>query len=250
MGDTVSIDRLIFISGWATDESCWRSVTRWISGSLSCGHVKWWECSNGPAKENALFRVLEGEEGGAIIVGWSLGALIALESALLRPERVKGLVLVSGTARMTSEGNYPGVDTRVLRAMRAKFSRTPRPTLEEFGTQCIGNSIESSTEADKFVKKFVNTAERLNPEHLAAGLRYLQETDLRTLLPQIKAPVHILHGDCDRVIPVECARYLEKALPNSRLDEVKGGPHALPFTAADRVAGRIKALINNNGVAL
>lgn len=240
----MSIGRLIFISGWATDASCWDSVISEVDRPVFCRYVKWWEGLNGFAKENALFRVLEGEEGGVIIVGWSLGTLIALEGALFRPKRVKGLVLVSGTARMTSEGSYSGLDTRVLRGMRARFSRAPRPVLEEFGRQCIGGGIESSIEADKFVKKFVDTAERLNLEHLAAGLRYLQETDLRTLLPEIKAPVHILHGDCDRVIPVESARYLEKALPNSRLDGVHGGSHALPFTAADRVAGIIRELID------
>lgn len=240
----MSADRLIFISGWATDASCWDSVISEIDGPVSCRHVKWWECLNAAGDENALLRALESEDGGVILVGWSLGTLIALEGALLCPMRVKELVLVSGTARMTSEGSYPGTDSRVLRAMRTRFSRASHSVLEEFARRCIGEFNASSIQAGKYVKEFVDGAVRLNVEHLAAGLRYLQKKDLRNMLPEIKTPAYLLHGNCDSIIPVECARYLEKKLPEARLKEVSGGPHALPFTSPERVAGLIKKLID------
>lgn len=240
----MSCERLIFISGWATGSSCWDPVINKIDRPVSCCYVKWWECLNEAAEENALLRVLEREAGRVIIVGWSLGTLVALEGATLKPGSVKKLVLVSGTPRMTSTGNYPGVDSSVLRAMHARFSRTPRLVLEEFARFCIGDGLGSSIEADELLRKFVDGAEGLNVEHLARGLRYLQEKDLRNILPEIKVPVHLLHGDSDRIIPVECARFMERTIPEARLDQVQGGSHALLLTAPYRVAGLIRDVID------
>lgn len=232
--------RLIFISGWATDTSCWDPVISKLDRSVLSRHVKWWQCLNEAGQDNGLLRVLSKEKIGVIIIGWSLGTLVALEGAACWPESVKALVLVSGTARMTSEGNYLGVDSRVLRAMGARFRRTPRPVLGEFGRLCVGDYQGSSIEVDRFVEKFVEEAECLDLEHLAAGLRYLQERDLRGILPKIRIPVRLLHGDCDKIIPVECAQYMERVLPEARLDVVHGGPHALLHTAPGRVAELIR----------
>lgn len=236
---------LIFISGWATDASCWEPVIGEIDCHISHHHVDWWKCLNNAAEKNALYQLLRKEKAGAIIVGWSLGALMALEGVAFRPEGVKALVLVSGTSRMTSSGSYPGVNLRELNAMRARLRRSPRAVIEAFGRLCIGDQQEFSIETDEFLEKFVDRAERLDVASLAEGLRYLKERDLRPILPEIQVPVHLLHGDCDRIIPVECARYMEKVIPEARLDIVHGGSHALLYTAYNRVAGLITGSIRD-----
>lgn len=246
MGCAVSSNRLIFISGWATDSSCWDSIVGKIGRPVSCRHVNWWECLNDTGEGNALLRILEQKKGDAIIVGWSLGTLMALEGIAFGPNNVKALVLISGTPRMTSQGSYPGVDSRALKAMCARFRRTPRLVLEEFARLCIDDGLEFSPETDEFIDKFVEQAGRLSTDHLTAGLRYLQERDLRRILPGVGVPVCLLHGDCDRIIPVDCARYMQSAIPEARLDEVQGGSHALLHTAPFRVAGFIRDAIDAN----
>lgn len=246
MGSPVNSDRLIFISGWATDSSCWDSVINKINRPVSCLHVNWWECLNDTVEGNALLQILEQEKGDAIIVGWSLGTLVALEGVAFGPDNVKALVLVSGTSRMTSQDNYPGVDKRVLKAMYARFRRTPRQVIEEFARLSIDGGLDSWPETNEFIDTFVKQAERLNSDHLAAGLRYLQEKDLRRILPEIGIPVRLLHGVGDRIIPVDCARYMQKSLPEARLEEVRGGSHALLYTVPFHVAGFIRDAIDAN----
>jgi pimeloyl-[acyl-carrier protein] methyl ester esterase len=246
MGCAVSSDRLIFISGWATDSSSWNSIIEKIGRPVSCRHVNWWECLNDPVEGNALVRNLEQEKGDAIIVGWSLGTLTALEGFACGPHHVKALVLISGTPRITSQGSYPGADSKALKAMSARFGRTPRLVLEEFARRCIDDGRASSPGTDEFVDTFVEKAGRIGTDHLSAGLRYLQERDLRRMLPEISIPVSMLHGDCDRIIPVDCARYMQTAIPKARLDEVRGGSHALLHTAPFQVAGFIRDAIDAN----
>jgi pimeloyl-[acyl-carrier protein] methyl ester esterase len=238
--------RLIFISGWASGASCWNTIIETIDRPVSCRHVNWWECLNDNSEQNALWQILEQEKVDVILAGWSLGALTALEGFAFKPDSVKALVLISGTSRMTSNGSYPGADARVLTAMNARLRRTPRRVLEEFARRCIDDGLKSSSETDTFIDRFVQQAEHLGTDHLTAGLAYLQKKDLRNILPKINIPVRLIHGDCDRVIPVECARYMQNKIPEARLVEIHGGSHALLHTAPFRVAGFIREALDAN----
>ncbi len=52
----------------------------------------------------------------------------------------------------------------------------------------------------------------------------------------IDVPTLIIHGDSDRVLPLEStAARLPKLIKNSQLVIIPGGPHAINWTHADRV---------------
>jgi len=61
-------------------------------------------------------------------------------------------------------------------------------------------------------------------------------TDFRKDLPRIDVPTLIIHGDSDRILPIEVTGKLtQAAIRGSRLVTVKGGPHGLNWTHADEV---------------
>jgi pimeloyl-ACP methyl ester carboxylesterase len=61
-------------------------------------------------------------------------------------------------------------------------------------------------------------------------------TDFRADLPKIDAPVLVLHGDADRVLPLEkTGQRLPALLHDVKLVVIEGGPHAIPWTHAGQV---------------
>ncbi len=61
-------------------------------------------------------------------------------------------------------------------------------------------------------------------------------TDFRADLPRIDAPILVLHGDADRVLPLDkTAKRLPGLIKDVQLVVVEGGPHAIPWTHADQV---------------
>jgi non-heme chloroperoxidase len=61
-------------------------------------------------------------------------------------------------------------------------------------------------------------------------------TDFRKDLPRIDVPTLIIHGDSDRILPIEVTgKPTHEAIKGSRLAVVKGGPHGLNWTHADEV---------------
>ncbi|MGG6293608.1 alpha/beta fold hydrolase [Leptolyngbya sp. AN02str] len=61
-------------------------------------------------------------------------------------------------------------------------------------------------------------------------------TDFRDDLPRIDIPTLIIHGDADRILPLEStAARLPALIKNSQLKIIPGGPHAINWTHADQV---------------
>ncbi len=61
-------------------------------------------------------------------------------------------------------------------------------------------------------------------------------TDFRDDLPKIDVPTLVIHGDADRVLPLDkTASRLPGLIKDMRLVVVEGGPHAIPWTHADQV---------------
>jgi non-heme chloroperoxidase len=61
-------------------------------------------------------------------------------------------------------------------------------------------------------------------------------TDFRDDLPRIDVPTLIIHGDSDRILPLEStAARLPKLIKNSQLVVIPGGPHAINWTHADQI---------------
>lgn len=61
-------------------------------------------------------------------------------------------------------------------------------------------------------------------------------TDFRGDLPRIDVPTLIIHGDADRILPINATGgRLPKLIKNSQFVVIPGGPHAINWTHADQV---------------
>jgi pimeloyl-ACP methyl ester carboxylesterase len=61
-------------------------------------------------------------------------------------------------------------------------------------------------------------------------------TDFRDDLPEIDVPILVMHGDADRVLPLDkTGQRLPALIKDARLIVVEGGPHAIPWTHAAQV---------------
>ncbi|AGN01280.1 putative hydrolase or acyltransferase of alpha/beta superfamily protein [Salinarchaeum sp. Harcht-Bsk1] len=73
----------------------------------------------------------------------------------------------------------------------------------------------------------------------------VQAFDVSDRVDEIELPVRLLHGDADRVVPVENGRMLDEKLPNAELVEVEDGPHLFfveqPDLAGERTREHLEA---------
>ena len=237
---------LVLIHGWGMHGGVWQPLLRHLSPHFrlhvvdlpGMGFSRPLEHGQLQAYAEQLATVIPAD---ADVCGWSLGGLIAIRLALLRPELVRRLVLVGATPCFTNRTEPPiwndGVDERVFRQFASQVAQDYQATLIKFLTlQCMGAANARGTVKqlrESFAARPVPTMESLQ-----RTLRLLLENDLRGEIDNLQTPTLLIHGDRDRLAPVEAARWLAQHLPAGRLRVIAGAAHApflshpVPFTEA------------------
>jgi pimeloyl-ACP methyl ester carboxylesterase len=156
----------------------------------------------------------------AVLVGHSYGGGVALATARLAPDRVEALVLLASVG--------PGCLNGVDRLMAARGAGPPSAMIAVALTPWIPRGGRHS----------------LWRTFLIEQRALVQEVDqLTSVLPGIRTPALLLADSRDRLVPFETARRLEQALPEARLQLIRGSGHDLPRRAPGRVANAIAGFL-------
>ncbi len=164
---------------------------------------------------------------GAHVVGASLGAFIAQETAIRHP----GLVL-SLTSVMGRPGD--GRSGRVAWRRRAGFLRRAPASIDAQAEQLVKTfrtigSVDRTAQDDDDVRFAVRrSAERGSAGGAGQMAAILAERDRTADLRQLAMPVLVVHGERDQVVLPSGGRATADAVPHAELMMVPGMGHDLP----------------------
>jgi len=176
---------------------------------------------------------------GCVLCGWSLGGLLAMQTAALAPQRFKALVLVGSTARFTQANDWPHAQPAGLLAMfSAALARNPADVLQRF----VSLLNQGDTQA-RAISRAMNQQLLASPlpdtPTLLAGLDWLRDVDLRPQLTRISTPTLLIHGEHDPLMPLPAVQWLAQQLPKAQLEVIAGAAHAPFLTDPDAFARHI-----------
>jgi pimeloyl-ACP methyl ester carboxylesterase len=160
--------------------------------------------------------------GPSVLVGHSMGALVALEAALAWPDKVRALVLVAAAPRMP-------VDPELLALLR--------DDPEGAATWLADRGL--SPQAKLPIRRgFLAAGAAAPPEVTRADFEIVRATDLHPGLARIGCPITWLDGADDAIVP--------PALRERRRGEVVTVPaagHLLPIEAPAAIAELVGATV-------
>ncbi|MEV4106569.1 alpha/beta hydrolase [Nonomuraea sp. NPDC049695] len=150
-------------------------------------------------------------EGPSDLVGFSLGAAVAVAVAAEHPELVRRLVLIAGWTHAE--------DSRLSLGLRtwARLAATDPESFAAYGPlMAFSPGYVSAVGAGAIM---AGESPRGTLRQIELDLR----VDIRDLLPKVTAPTLVIGNTRDYLIPVEHARALHAALPGSEYAELDSG---------------------------
>ena len=175
-----------------------------------------------------------------VLVGWSMGAMICLETALQMKNKISSMILISATARFCYGPDYAhGTLREGLDAMVDGIYKKPRWTLEAF----YKKSFFPEGFTPQILDYLLKGAFDVSQEKLADGLKYMREFDIRDKLASLDMPVLLVHGKKDRIIPAGASEYLARNIANSRLILIEDAGHAIPITHEANITDAISSFL-------
>jgi pimeloyl-ACP methyl ester carboxylesterase len=192
-----------------------------------------------------------------LVLGWSLGGILALELALRQPERVAGLILIATAARPW--GNHPPISWQDnLYTGVASIVNRVQPgwkwNIETFGKRSLyryliqqHTAIAYRYLADEAMSAYLETsaaATKALAVALKTGYNRLED------LAKITSPCLVLAGEQDRHITAESSRETARQLQNAKWQCYPNTAHLFPWEIPDRVLKDIDRWIDSTDLPI
>jgi len=222
---------VILLPGLACDGALWRDQLPVLSAKHAV-HVS--SVHQRHAELPAMARALLAEFAGPLVlVGSSMGGMLALHAHREAPQRIAALALLSSTARadtaeliqLRSEAIVEFEQARAEGVLRANaiFAFHPK-------------HADDRGRVDDYVRQILRVGEA---QLIAQNRAVMARADMRPWLADIRCPLLVACGDGDLLTPLEHSREIAQLVPHARLEVVPGAGHLMTWEQP----GRVNALL-------
>lgn len=243
----MSVRELVLLPGWSMPAEIFAGVQRGLPSDIN-GRVL--SVTMSAALESMALAALKQAPPAAIWCGHSLGGMIALQAALLAPERVSAVLVLAASPSFVVRDGWPhAMPKETLSAFAAGLNGDVDGTLARFDAlQCRGGgtaradlrsmralrsaslpgAADRGTQANGLA--LPPTSHTQDAFGLRAGLAALAASDLRAGVVRLACPVTWLFGEEDALVPVAVAREIRLLVPNA---------HVVTCAAANHLSGLV-----------
>ena len=175
----------------------------------------------------------------AVVIGNIGGGLIATTLAATHPDRVSSLVLVDCFARSIVAPDFPIGDAPAVVDDEVEMSEA------HAGQGVLLDLLGPSLAADPVLRRTWSRFERhaASPGSFKAIVRFINEGDVREVLPAIRVPTLVIHRAGGRRFGGAHGRYLADHIPNARYVELPGDDKVIWAGDVDSILAEIQDFV-------
>ena len=162
-------------------------------------------------------------DNSSVVIGWSLGGLVALQLAIDFPDKVESLIMVAATPCFIQQPDW-------VKAADSKLSRQFYQQVEENGELALNSFYKQLAAMERSPRNTLQEIKRLqrdcnsNKENLLQSLNVLHNSDLRDQLLSTSKKITWVYGDNDQLVPAQH----DALTKHSKVEIIAGAGH-LPF---------------------
>jgi pimeloyl-ACP methyl ester carboxylesterase len=194
----------------------------------------------GPALADMARMVIEETSAGVVLVGHSLGGIVALTAAILNPDHFSRVVLLAAHGRPDTVEKRRVRLRQVADAFDGHFKRV---VTDELKAGYASNHGPLDPDVRSLVTQMAMDAGPAVFQRQSLALA--GRTDLRPRLNGLKTPLQVIAGERDQLVPVEACAETARMAASGTLEIVPGVGHLLPLETPDRIARTLLTPIGN-----
>jgi pimeloyl-[acyl-carrier protein] methyl ester esterase len=224
---------LVLLHGWGLNRAAWQSILPLLPADqpVLCldlpGFGDHQQAPEPFALEAIAEQLLADIPDQSLVVGWSLGGLVAQKIAKIAPHKVRALALVASSPCFVAKADWPGILPTVLTLFANSLQDDVAKTIERFlAIQAMGS--EHARQDIKGLKDAVLSLPLPQASALAGGLTILATEDLRDDLAQLRCPVSACFGRLDALVPIAAMSSIAEIAPAVDITVFAKASHA-PF---------------------
>jgi pimeloyl-[acyl-carrier protein] methyl ester esterase len=184
----------------------------------------------------AVVERLPGKE--LVLIGASVGGMIALACAARELPRVRAVVAIGSAAHFVPDPAFPV--SAVITAARNDFHG-----LIQQACETLFFTDDDREAAEAAIRETAAAAATIrSPQRAVEILERIYDADIRGELSRIDVPVLLLYGEKDRVAPPEVREALRQGIPNARLETIGGAGHFPYMTNPRKTAENIRSFLS------
>jgi pimeloyl-ACP methyl ester carboxylesterase len=190
-----------------------------------------------------------------VLIGHSMGCQVSLEACRIRPEKVRGLVLICGASgRITHTFRGTSVLAQILPKVIERMEAHPnitRALLSRIPTELsvrmalLTGEVDASVIRVEDLMPYMKHVVDIDPLMYMRMLQSAGEHSAADLLPKLDVPALVIGGERDAFTPPRYAEEMAAALPKGELLMVSGGTHAVPIERRELVRDRIERFLRD-----
>jgi pimeloyl-ACP methyl ester carboxylesterase len=217
----------VLLPGLASDHTLWRDQIPLLA-RRGAVHVTDAHSRHATLPEMGA-GVLAEIDGPLVLIGTSMGGILALEAWRQAPQRVRAMALLGSTARP---------DTPQMQQVRSEaVALFEAGRMDEVLRANVPFAFHASKASNRaLVADYLAMVRRAGAAQLARQNRAIMaRADSRPLLPTITCPLLVACGEDDLLTPMECAEEIAVAAPHARLARLPDCGHLLTLEQPERI---------------
>ena len=214
---------VVLLPGLASDAALWRDQVAMLDiGAYRPAHVTDVHARHASLPDMAAALLAE-HAGPLVLLGTSMGGILALEVWRQAAHRVAGLALLGTSARPDTP------ELVALRRQACEWFATGR--MHEVLRVNLMFALHPDNASDgRLPADYLAMMDRAGADQLIAQNRAIMaRPDSRPMLAQIRCPTLVVCGDADQLTPPECSRELAAGIAGSELYILPGCGHLLTW---------------------
>lgn len=239
---------LVLIHGWGADRSVWNACVPALRSWTNITLVDLPGCGESPPGSYDLVTLLNGLAAvtpeRALLMGWSLGGMIATAFSTSYPERVTGLITLACSPRFTQADDWTEAMSEAgFHSFTARVAGDAGRGLEYFDRLQCGTGPEA-----RRCRNLLTDIRTIAParQTLLDGLGLLAGIDNRHSMEQIEVPVLHLYGADDLLVPATMSQAIADFAPGHDVAILPGATHLLPVANSDWFTEQLQGWIANH----